>query len=168
MFSPLVRRSAPRGAQARRRTGFTLVELMLVMGAVAVLAAMAIPAYGGYRERVRTADAATDISALSVMAKSFHAEFGKYPARLSQAIQEVVETDPWGASYQYLALEDAPPNVSIGEARKDKNLVPINSDFDLYSMGADGETQKPLTAKASRDDIVRAADGAYIGLAEDY
>jgi len=167
MLSTLVRRSAPSAAEARRRAGFTLVELMLVMGAVAVLAAMAIPAYGGYRERVRAADAGTDIGALSVMAKSFHAEFGKYPARLSQAIQDVVETDPWGASYQYLALEDAAPNVK-GQARKDKNLVPINSDFDLYSMGADGESQTPLTAKPSRDDIVRAADGAYIGLAEDY
>jgi general secretion pathway protein G len=47
--------------------------------------------------------------------------------------------------------------------RKDRFLVPINSDFDLYSMGKDGESVPPLTAQKSRDDIIRANDGAYIG-----
>jgi len=46
--------------------------------------------------------------------------------------------------------------------------VPINTDFDLYSMGPDGRSAPPLTAKHSRDDIVRANDGAFIGLASDY
>jgi general secretion pathway protein G len=46
--------------------------------------------------------------------------------------------------------------------------VPINTDFDLYSVGPDGNTQPPLTAPVSRDDIVRANDGRFIGKAEDY
>jgi general secretion pathway protein G len=164
-FSPRLEHPAP--ATVRRRSGLTLVELMLACAAVAVLAALALPTYSGYRDRARAADAATDIGGLAVMAKSYRAEYGRYPARLSQAIHDVVETDPWGSSYQYLPLENAPPS-STGQARKDKNLVPINSDFDLYSLGADGETQAPLAAQTSLDDIVRAADGAFIGLAEDY
>jgi general secretion pathway protein G len=52
--------------------------------------------------------------------------------------------------------------------RKDRFLVPINTDYDLYSMGKDGRSSPPLTAKASRDDIIRANDGAYIGLASNY
>ena len=55
-----------------------------------------------------------------------------------------------------------------GHARKDHSLVPINTDFDLYSMGPDGRSSPPLTAKASRDDIVRANDGAFVGVAADY
>jgi general secretion pathway protein G len=47
-------------------------------------------------------------------------------------------------------------------------VVPINTDYDLYSMGKDGKSQPPLTAKDSRDDIIRANDGAYIGPAEGY
>ena len=35
-------------------------------------------------------------------------------------------------------------------------------------MGKDGKSRTPLTAKASRDDIVRAGDGAYVGLASAY
>jgi general secretion pathway protein G len=58
--------------------------------------------------------------------------------------------------------------VSIGQARKDRNLVPINSDFDLFSPGRDGKTTGPLTAKTSHDDIVRGSDGAFVGLARDY
>jgi general secretion pathway protein G len=52
--------------------------------------------------------------------------------------------------------------------RRDKNLVPINTDFDLYSVGKDGVTVSPLTAAQSRDDVVRANDGTFIGLGEDY
>ena len=56
----------------------------------------------------------------------------------------------------------------MGMVRKDKNLVPINSDFDLYSMGPDGESVSPLTANSSRDDIVRGRNGDYIGNAAEY
>jgi len=55
-----------------------------------------------------------------------------------------------------------------GDVRRDKNLVPINTDFDLYSVGKDGDTATALTARQSRDDIVRANNGGYIGRAEDY
>jgi general secretion pathway protein G len=58
--------------------------------------------------------------------------------------------------------------MGMAEVRKDRNLVPINTDFDLYSVGPDGDSQAPLTAAASRDDIVRANDGRFIGKAEDY
>jgi general secretion pathway protein G len=72
--------------------------------------------------------------------------------------------DPWGRPYRYLELSAANP----GDVRRDKNLVPINTDFDLYSVGKDGETVTPLTAQKSRDDVVRANNGAFIGLAENY
>ena len=60
--------------------------------------------------------------------------------------------------------QGAPP----AGARKDKWLVPINSLYDLYSTGRDGETTPPLSAKASWDDIIMANDGAFIGLAKEF
>ena len=56
----------------------------------------------------------------------------------------------------------------VGDFRKDKNLNPLNTDYDLYSVGKEGATASALTAKSSRDDIVRANDGAFIGRGEDY
>jgi general secretion pathway protein G len=35
-------------------------------------------------------------------------------------------------------------------------------------MGKDGDSVSPLKAKASRDDILRANDGAFVGLAATY
>ena len=46
--------------------------------------------------------------------------------------------------------------------------MPINTDFDLYSVGADGRTAAPLTARFSHDDVVRANNGSFIGLAVNY
>ena len=72
--------------------------------------------------------------------------------------------DPWGNPYQYLNLSNM---KGKGMARKDHSLVPINSDYDLYSMGKDGKSVSPLTAKVSRDDIVRANNGRFVGKASD-
>jgi general secretion pathway protein G len=54
----------------------------------------------------------------------------------------------------------------LDKPRKDRFLVPINSDYDLYSMGPDGESKRNLNTPVSRDDVIRARDGAYIGVAE--
>ena len=52
--------------------------------------------------------------------------------------------------------------------RMDRFLHPINSDYDLYSMGKDGETVLPLTARKSHDDVIRANDGSFVGLAVEF
>ena len=46
--------------------------------------------------------------------------------------------------------------------------MPLNSTYDLYSKGKDGASAGPLTAQSSGDDIIRANDGGYIGLASGY
>ena len=69
-------------------------------------------------------------------------------------------------SYQFLNIIDGNPPAA--DVRKDGALNPLNSDFDLYSMGEDGESQAPLNAALARDDIVRANNGAFVGRAKDY
>ncbi len=65
----------------------------------------------------------------------------------------------------YQELASAPGK---GKARKDRKLNPLNSDFDLYSLGKNGVSKTQLTNKDSLDDVVRANDGAFVGLAADY
>lgn len=152
----------PRAA-CRRQGGWTLIELMLVTGLVAVLASMAVSAYGHYRERARIAQAVLDINGMGARIQLFWHEHRHYPTTLQAAgIPDVL--DPWGRPYVYLDLS-GPGN---GGARKNRSLVPINSDFDLYSVGPDGVSASALTAAASKDDIIRANDGRYVGVAEDY
>jgi general secretion pathway protein G len=56
----------------------------------------------------------------------------------------------------------------MGDVRKDGRLVPLNSDFDLYSSGRNGRSVGPLNSALSQDDVVRASNGAFINLARKY
>src|SRR5262245_40532177 len=146
----------------RRQYGVTLLELLAVLAAAAILGALAIPAFNGYVQRSRTARTIGDIGTISLQLYRWQINSRRYPATLAEA--GIVATDPWGRPYEYTRVEGTPDN----ELRKDHNLHPINTDFDLYSRGPDGDTQKPLTAQASRDDVIRANNGTYIGVAENY
>jgi prepilin-type N-terminal cleavage/methylation domain-containing protein len=53
-------------------------------------------------------------------------------------------------------------------ARQDRNGNPLNLDFDLYSMGRDGKTNKNLTHKHSEDDVIRGDSGSFVGPVERY
>ena len=150
--------------RARLALGFTVIELMLAVAIMAIVAMLAYPSYADYRERAKVAQAVLDIKDMDTRLQHYRQDNDAYPATLT-AIGMAGKLDPWGNPYQYTPLENA---KGKGSARKDKNLVPINSDFDLYSMGKDGQSTGPLTAKASRDDIVRANDGRFVGLASDY
>jgi len=146
----------------RRQRGVTLLELMVVLAAVIVLGALAIPGYNGYVARARMGRATGDIGTISLNLYRWQLNTGSFPATLAAA--GIALNDPWGQPYEYTRVEGTPQN----QLRKDHNLHPINTDFDLYSIGPDGATQKPLTAHASRDDIIRANDGGYIGVAANY
>lgn len=144
------------------RLGFTLIELVIVATIMGVLAGIAVPNYTRVLERVRITRAIGDIDAIGRSLSEYFELNGTYPGSLADL--GPVPIDPWGNPYEYLRVEGA----SRGQLRKDRFLVPVNSDFDLYSMGPDGLSVAPFTAAQSRDDIVRANDGGYVGLADNY
>ena len=111
--------------------------------------------------------ACADILRLSQKLTNQLYDHGSLPEQLD-SIPAVDLIDPWRNPYQYLIILGKKKNEIKGKWRKDRFLVPINADFDLYSMGKDGKTTAPLTAKASHDDIIRANNGRYVGLASKY
>lgn len=141
------------------------MELMLGVAIVTTLAAIAIPNYIAYLERARVAKAISEVKNIEKAIYNYFGSHGEFPDALAQAGFGGYQ-DPWGNSYRYLRIDggDAP----IGAKRKDHSLVPVNSDFDLYSMGRDEASRPPFTAKSSGDDIVRANNGGYVGLVSNY
>jgi len=148
----------------RRRHGLTLPEVLIALAIIAVLLVIAFPIHADYRERIRIAQAIIDIKDIDVRLQHYRLDNPAFPDDLA-AINMAGKLDPWGRPYQYLNLGSI---KGKGGARKDKNLVPINSDFDLYSLGKDGVSAAPLNAKPSRDDVVRANDGRFVGLAAEF
>lgn len=152
-----------RAISARQRA-FTLFELLIVIAIVGIVAAFAWPNYQRYVDSARVASAEADIRVIETTLERYYIEKYTYPDTLSAAGVGGMR-DPWGNPYRYLHIT---ATTSTGSLRKDRNLVPINSDYDLYSMGKDGVTQAPLTAAPSRDDVIRASNGKFIGLAANY
>lgn len=150
-----------------RQAAFTLVEVLIVVSILALLAAIALPSYAQYINRMKTAKAVQFLAGTSMQLARYYGDHFSYPATLSEiGITEPV-LDPWGHPYQYLAIDIKPP-PNTGKVRRDKNMNPLNADYDLYSDGPDGKTQTQLMAHYARDDIVRASNGNYIGKAEDF
>ncbi len=147
--------------------GFTMIELLIVMAIVGTLLAIALPMFQTALDKARITRAIGDISALQTDIASFEAGGKGLPASLA-VIGRASLMDPWGNPYQYLKFDSPGDKGFTPGARMDRFLVPINSTYDLYSMGKDGESVPPLTAKAGKDDIVRANDGGFIGLAAKY
>ena len=157
----------PIPTRTRRRRAFTLIELAITVVIIGALAAIAAPLFSGYRERAMVSRAIVDIGHISTAIKIDVFENRRIPDSIAH-LPEAQILDPWGNPYVYLNVSDSAPPSVRGGARKDKSRVPINSDYDLYSAGKDGETRAPLTAPVSHDDIVRAGDGKFVGLAEDF
>jgi general secretion pathway protein G len=148
----------------RDETAFSLVETLVVCALISTLASMGTGIYLSALEKARVTRAIGDIHALDVEIGSFAVTKNRNPATLVE-LGRPIPIDPWGRAYVYTDLSQ---RGSRGRARKDGRLNPINSDFDLYSMGKDGRTTTPLSAPMSKDDVIRARDGAFLGLASEF
>ena len=120
-------------------TGFTLIELMLVVIIISALAAMVLPRLAGRSEQARVVAANADIRAnIATALKLYELDNGQFPisAEGLQALLvkpssssnwngpylEKQPVDPWGKAYEY---------KSPGQHRP--------QDYDLFSLGRDGQ-----------------------------
>ena len=120
----------------RKMTGFTLIEIMVVVVILGILGALIVPNIIGRPDEARVAAAATDIHAIGNALELYRLDNGHYPST-EQGIEALVNhptgypaprrwnpdgylkkvpVDPWGEPYRF---------VSEGRA------------IDVYSYGAD-------------------------------
>ncbi len=158
--------------------GFTLVELIVVITIIGILSTLGVNVYKHFIDSARNTRAVAEIRMYEKEVMNFLND----TERLPDAFVELglgITLDPWKNSYQYINFDTSPgaednrrTKGAKGKGKgKGKGLEkdsPLNSDYDLYSMGKDGMTEPVLTDDASKDDIIRADDGSYNGLASEY
>lgn len=161
----------------KRQAGFTIFELLIALVISSILGSMAVAFYGSSEPNCdnpdarqsplmkgKIADVMGDLGEIHMAASRFELSYRRYPDSLAEIGLDHLR-DPWGNPYQYLVVF---ARQDLGPVRKDHNLKPVNSGYDVYSMGPDGTTASPFTSIGGQDDIVMANDGDYFGLACQY
>ena len=126
----------------RRRSGFTLLELIVVIIVLGLLAGIVAPQIIGRLSEAKSTTAKTQIELLSVALDGYRLDNGSYPttdqglAALRERptrspvpanwrgpyLRKAVPMDPWGRPYLYRAPGERNPSA-----------------FDLESLGRDGK-----------------------------
>lgn len=135
----------------RRRAGFTLVELLLVLVILAALAAVVVPKFANRGKQAKVTAATTQISNFEVALDTFEVDNGYYPSGangLNDLVAQPgnaqewrgpyvkeVPLDPWGNAYVY----ESPGKVNA-------------SGYDISSAGPDGQP-------GNEDDITNWSTG---------
>ena len=146
--------------------GFTIIEIMIVIAIIGTLSAIALPNYLRYKNKARIAVAVTDIRMIEKQIALFVLDNdGQLPNSLNDLTTIGVVNDPWGNPYRYLRINGAVPIGPVMMlARRNMMDAPVNQDYDLYSMGKDGATNRSFKIPVCKDDVVRAYEGRYVGL----
>jgi len=131
-----------RAALASATSGFTLIEILLVVVIIGILAAVAVPRLGGRVRQSQEAAAKASIDAIGLALRLYEVDNGSYPGSLQGLVaspgnapnwrgpylEKGIPKDPWGNDFVYMQ----PGSHNAGG-------------YDLSSLGADGA--------ASGDDI---------------
>lgn len=100
---------------ARRREGFTLIEVLLVVVIIGILVGIAIPRLGGRVRQAQIAAAEADVNNIGMALRLYEVDNGTYPPSLQALItqpgnarnwrgpylEKGLPKDPWGNDYVY-------------------------------------------------------------------
>jgi general secretion pathway protein G len=148
-FAKIFRRRRP-GLRRRDRNdaGYTLLELLVVMGILAVLTAVATPQLMAYFGKAKTQSVQLQIENIATALEVYYMENGSYPSAtvgLKALVEATPEAprwngpylkkaknllDPWGRPYQY-------------------NYPVANGEYEVYSLGPSGKAASASAGTAA-------------------
>ncbi len=119
-------------------SGFTLIELMIVVAIIGILAALAIPNYRTFTNKAKTSEAKTLLGAIATMQEAFQAERGTYASDIvtlgfaSTGHTYFLEPEFEKSDYSFTATTsgnlDTDPDVDIWTINETRTLIHIQMD----------------------------------------
>ena len=123
-----VARSAGVVGDESRRSGFTLIELMIVLALIATLLTLSLPRYFGGLERSKEAALKQTLAATRDAIDKFFSDTGKYPESLPELVEKrylrSVPLDPITESTTTWTIVAAPDPLAKGEVYDLKSGAP--------------------------------------------
>lgn len=119
----------------QRKTGFTIVELLIVIVVIAILAAISIVAYNGIQNRAKNSQLASVVDTYVKAIEMYHAVEGSYPIAIPNSclgtIADYPETDQFdaGVCNEYNDAVNSTLNSELSEYLEtipDGSYPPIN------------------------------------------
>lgn len=116
-----------------RRSGFTFVEILLVVVIIGILASMVLPRFVGRSEQARQQVALSDInSSIATALDMYELDNGVYPDKLGDLLEKPGELKSWSGPYLKKKPVDPWGREYIYKPSTDKK------DYELITYGRDG------------------------------
>jgi len=148
----------------------------VVIAVLAALTMIGMLLYSHFIDKARNTRAIAEIRVLEKEILEFWHANDRLPDSLAE-LGRAAMLDPWKTPYQYVNFDTTSGGEEIrrttgkkgkGKGKGSGKSSLLNEDFDLFSMGKDRMSATDLSDASSQDDIVRADDGSYTGLASEY
>ncbi len=128
-----------RGIAGRRRngqTGFTLIELMIVMVLIVILASIGLTVYGNSVTRAKEATLKEDLFRMRDAIDQYYADKNKYPPTLGALVEEkymrAVPVDPFTNSSETWATTASEPEP--GNPSAEPGVYDVKSGSDATAL----------------------------------
>ncbi len=132
-----------------KRSGFTLLELIVVITIIGILASLVVVRTTGFGPRARRTKVESDLQTIIKVAEAIYVETGRYPQTIEEMINptdangmplsaslEKYPKDPWQGEYVYEILDGSPRVTCMG------------ADGELGGEGENEDISKPDTTES--------------------